>query len=268
MARSQAWTQPGFEVVDHPGARVLTRPEAVPWVRYVLEGGESLHDAAARTRDALVLEGRAPLYVIPAKIRREEGAPDSGRWAVRHYVRGGRLVSRLLGDRYLKWGRLRPFREVRASEIARARGIPTPRVMAAAIYPSRLLYRADLITEFIPRAVELIDALFDTERKGAGGAQERQDALRAAGKLIGALAGAGIRHRDLHAGNILLRWEGAAPHPHLLDLDRCEVGRRGETVTVEPMLGRLQRSLKKWERRTGLALSEREWAALKTTARE
>jgi len=40
------WTCPGFEVAEHPGARVLARPEAVPWVRSVLRGGQGLHAAA------------------------------------------------------------------------------------------------------------------------------------------------------------------------------------------------------------------------------
>jgi len=130
------------------------------------------------------------------------------------------------------------------------------------MYPRGLLYRGDLVTEFIPQAVELVDALFDTSRKGAGGATERLDALRSAGELVRALARAGLRHRDLHAGNILLEWHGAAPQPYLLDLDRCEVGREGRTISPTSMHQRLRRSLMKWERRTQLRISEREWQTL------
>jgi 3-deoxy-D-manno-octulosonic acid kinase len=256
------WHHPDFEIVDHPGARVLARPEAAAWVRYILEGGKTLHGAAAEDRGALAWEGREPVYVIPAKVPPEARVQDPGRWAVRHYVRGGHLVSGLLGDQYLRSGRVRPFHETRASETARARGIPTPRVVAAALYTTRFFYRADLVTEFIPDASDLAEALFETRRKGVGGAVERQDALRTSGELIREMARSGIRHKDLHAGNILLRWEGAAPRPYLLDLDRCDVEPRATPVPPEFMLRRLQRSLGKWEGRTGLRLTEKEWETL------
>jgi len=260
-ARSR-WTSPGFEVVEHPGARVLARPEAVAWVRFVLETGQGLHAAAARDKAAQHLEGRNPVFVIPAKLPRGE-APEAGNhWAVRHYARGGRLFSRLMGDRYARMGRVRPYHEALASGIARDRGIPTPRVVAAACYPAGLTYRGDLVTEFVPDASDLVDALFDTRRKGAGGAGERLDALKAAGDLVRRVAAAGLRHRDMHARNILLEWHGAAPIPHLLDLDRCDIGPEGMPIPPAPMHKRLKRSLLKWEHRTGIRISEREWSTL------
>jgi len=95
-----------------------------------------------------------------------------------------------------------------------------------------------------------------------GGASERLDALRATGELVKKMAAVGLRHRDLHARNILLEWQGAAPTPHLLDLDRCDVGKEGSPVPATPMYQRLRRSLLKWERRTGLHISEMEWETL------
>jgi hypothetical protein len=76
------------------------------------------------------------------------------------------------------------------------------------------------------------------------------------------MAEAGIRHQDIHAGNILLEWEGAAPRPHLLDLDRCEVAPAGTPLPPDPMLRRLQRSLRRWESHTGLKISDKEWTIL------
>ena len=257
-----AESEAGFGRVELPGALVLARRQAIPWVRFVLEGGGTLYRAASRSRDALQLEGRGTVYVIPSPARMDGVVVGAPRWAVRHYVRGGGLVPLLLGDRYLRWGRPRPFHELRASEEARHRGISTPNVMAAALYGGGLFYRADLVTEFIPDSTDLVEALFDTRRKGVGGAVERQDALRAAGVLVARMARAGIGHRDLHAGNILLEWRGAAPSPHLLDLDRCEILRAGKTAPVGPMALRLRRSLQKWERRTGLRISQGEWLAL------
>ena len=252
----------GFALVEHPGARVWATSEARAWVRYVLEGGQTLYQAGAADRDGFQVAGRLPVYVIPAKVPKEKRADEEERWAVRHYARGGRVFSKVLGDRYLRIGSIRPFHEAEASEAARNRGIPTPRVLAAAVYPEGPFYRADLITDFIPGSSDLVEALFDTSRKGLGGAVERQDALRTAGELIRRMAEAGIRHQDIHAGNILLEWQGAAPRPHLLDLDRCQVAPSGRSLSPDPMLKRLQRSLRRWENHTGLKISDKEWNVL------
>jgi len=253
---------PGYEAVDHPGALVLSRTECVPWVRYVLEGGMTLYEAAARDREVLELPGRKPVFSIPEKGSRTEGAPAEGRWAVRHFFRGGKVLPSLLGDRYVRLGTPRPFHELRVSEGARSRGIPTPRVMAAAQYPTSLFHRADLVTEFVPDSTDLVETLFDSQRRGLGQANDRLEALRAVGALIRALGKAGIRHGDLHAGNILLQWKGTAPRAHILDLDRSHLLPVGSQAPVKPMLYRLKRSLRKSERQTELRLTEREWATL------
>jgi hypothetical protein len=232
-------------------------------VTSVLDAGDTLHAAAAREAGSLSLEGRGRVFVITSRPRAAGVECSSPAWVVRHFVRGGRLAPLLLGDRYLRVGRTRPFHELAASEEARARGIPTPSVLAAACYLGPVFYRADLVTGYIPGAMQLVEALFDLQRPGVGGALERRDALRAAGDLIRTLAKAGVTHRDLHAGNILLEWQGAAPRPHLLDLDRCVVAPAGRQVSPLSMLRRLERSLAKWERRTGLRLSQAEWATLR-----
>ena len=148
MSIGARWSHPGFEVVEHLGARVLARPEAVAWVRYVLEGGKSLHLAASTDKDASWLEGRSPVYVIPQKASKSPDAPVGEHWAVRHFTRGGRFVSRILADRYFRASPVRPYHELEASEEARKRGISTPRVVAAATYTDGVFYRADLVTDF------------------------------------------------------------------------------------------------------------------------
>ena len=259
----------GFVLVDHPGVQVLARKEAVPWVRYLVEGGETLYRAAGGDRDAVQLPGRAPVWVIPAKAS-PGTQPQAGslpsHWVVRHYARGGRVLPRILGDRFLRAGELRPIREILTSQELRARGVPTPRVMAAAVYEAGFFYRADLVTAFIPDSENLAETLFDIRRKGAGGAAERLEALGAAGALLRAAAGKGLQHGDLNAGNILLQWTGASPSAHLLDLDRAKLLPEGTPARAQPMLRRLVHSLRKWERRTGLSLSAREWETLEAAA--
>jgi len=266
MKRTVNVSLPGFQMVDHPGVRVLARTEAAPWVRYVVEGGSTLHEAAGSERDVVFLEGREPVFVIPAKLPLDRRSNASERWVVRKFARGGRVLPRLLGDRYLGVGSPRPFYEARVSEELRERGVPTPRVLAAAVYSAGVFYRGDLVTEFVPDASDLVEVLFDNRRKGAGGAGERLDALSASGSLVRVLAGAGLRHRDLHAGNILLQWEGTAPRALILDLDLSRLLPRGTRASAPAMVRRLKRSLRKWEGRTGLRLSGREWATLEDAA--
>ena len=47
-----------------------------------------------------------------------------------------------------------------------------------------------------------------------------------------------------------------------MDLDRCEIGPEGKAKSPTAMYKRLCRSLKKWERHTGLRISEKEWHTL------
>jgi hypothetical protein len=182
------WAAPGFEVLEGPGATVLTRPEAAGWVRTCLARGQGLHASARMDRRASSLPGRYPVFVIPSAATSSPDGVASGHWAVRHYARGGRVFAGLLGDRYLRWGRSRPHHEIRASRAIREAGIPSPRVIAAAVYPRGLFYRADLVTEFVPNTTNLGENLFDDRRKGPGGAADRLDAIRAAGGMIMALA--------------------------------------------------------------------------------
>ena len=147
---------PGFQKLDHPGVRVLTRAEVAPWVRYVLEGGGSLHAAAASDRNAVILEGRRPVFIIPAKLPPDGKQGAAARWAVKRFARGGKVLPGLLGDRYLRIGDPRPLKETRVSEEARERGIPTPRIMAAAVYPVAWFYRGDLVTEYMAEASDLV----------------------------------------------------------------------------------------------------------------
>jgi len=207
--------------------------------------------------------------VVPAERDEVEvalGAPP-GRWFVRHYRRGGAL-GRLLGDRYLRVGLPRPFREVRASEAARARRVPTPRVVAAVTYLHGPVYRADLAVRWIPEAIELGDLLFDPERRGLSGAADRKEALREAGILIRRLARAGIQHRDLNAHNILLRWSGGAPEAYVVDLDRCRITEEPAPGAIPGMRARLIRSIRKLERREGLEVPWGEFDVLVRASEE
>ncbi|HZD06459.1 MAG TPA: lipopolysaccharide kinase InaA family protein, partial [Longimicrobiales bacterium] len=221
----------GYGIVEAGHAWAFALPPVRSWVEEALAGG-TLHRRAA-TEALETLRGRGPVHVV-----RVAGAPR----VVRHYLRGG-AVAAILDDRYLRWGTARPLREARASEAARRRGIPTPRVSAGAVYPAGVFYRADLLTDYVPDSRELAGVLF-----GEGGARERREALVAAGTLIGRMAAAGVRHPDLNARNVLVSSTERGLRALLLDLDRCAVTRAPEPVASGPMVERLLRSIRKLSR--------------------
>lgn len=264
-----------FTALDLPGAVARVRPEAEAWVRRVLDDGRTLFEEAASDPRHLELRGRGPAYAIPVPAAgageeveaaaapgtlRERRAPR--RWLVRHYRRGG-AVAPLLGDRYLRVGTPRPFRELAASEAVRARGVETPRVMAATVHPAGPFYRGDLVTEYVEDARDLAEALFREDRPPA----ERRRVLTATGRLVAELADAGVRHRDLNAKNVLLKGEGEALRPLVLDLDRCRLDPAHQAASPEAMLERLLRSLAGFEEATGRALDAGEREALIRSAR-
>ena len=233
-------------------ARAFTSQEAEAWVRSVLGDGERLHEAASRQADA-ILQGRAPVPVLTT---------PQGRWAIRRYQRGGMVAGPLLGDRYLRLGLPRPVREALASHELRQRGVPTPRVMAGAVYPGRVFYRADLVTEFVPDAADLTCLLFEEERSGP----ERAEVMEGVGRLLAFTAAAGVEHLDLNAKNVLVARRSTGIRPLLLDLDRCLVLPPGTRVDPRAMLKRLYRSLRKYETASGRLLGAGEWSILSRCA--
>lgn len=239
----------GYERIDTPGASAFVWSAAREAVERALEEHGTLRDWAGARTEATRLDGRGTVMAVPALAPGPDGYP---RWAVRSYLRGG-AVAAWLGDRYLKAATSRPEGELRASWHARARGIPTPAVVAGATYPAGpLYYRADLVTEFVPSSVDLAAALFGPV--AGTRVPDPVGALRAAGALLARTAAAGIHHPDLNAKNIVLEADGSPPVAHLIDLDRCRVRRRPRASDEQAMRARLERSLHKHATRAGIAL--------------
>lgn len=280
-------------------ALAIALPDRAGAVREALHEFGTLFEYARRHPRAQRLEGRGPLYAIPAG-----GGAAEPWWVVRHCRRGGALAC-WLDDRYLRVGTPRPVRELHASEELRRRGIATPRIVAAAIYPSGPFYRADVATECIQHAVDLAQLLFAApaskrgpEGRGvapdAAGAQRQRKAAgveawargplgavtagepdgalrvlacRAAGALVWELGERGVVHGDLNAKNILLQRAAQAYRAYLLDLDRCRFVSERSPRARERMWRRLRRSLRKWEARTGRTLAPGEWEVLEREVR-
>jgi len=209
--------------------------DADEWLRGVVSAGSTPHDWASRQSGAEELVGRGTVFSVPAPAR---GPDERARWAVRHYRRGGALAS-VLGDRYLPTRPTRPRAELATSVTARARGIPTPAVVAGATYEAGLFYRADLVTELVPSSLSLADTL-----SRGDAAASRHDALIRAGGLVRLMADRGVLHVDVNARNILF----ASPPEtgtFVIDLDRARILDGPTASAGQAMLDRLLRSLRK-----------------------
>ena len=183
---------------------------------------------------------------------------------MRHYHRGG-AAARLLGDRYLRLGTPRPVREFRMGRALETLGIPTPRVIGAAVYPAGPFYRGDLVTAYVPDGDDLAAVLFGMEQLpspegGVSTAAVRVTtvdpgaAMTSAGRLVARLHTHGVLHNDLNIKNILVVPEPGGAAAYILDLDRARLRARLSTRARSRMLRRFWRSVAKWERRSGRTL--------------
>ena len=231
----------GFERITVGRAQILARVEAVSWSRQAVLGHGSLY-RAARASANQTLHGRGPVPVLtnPGGV----GPP----WVVRRYFRGGFM--RAFGDRLLRRGRPRSFVELENSARIEELGFSTPRIVAAAVYPSGLLYRADLVTELVPHARTLADVLFGKNDASGGRStgDARREALACTRDLVTRLSKAGVHHRDLNAEHILIARNTQHVHAVLLDLDGCRVAGPGRPVDAGGLRRRLARSIRKLER--------------------
>ncbi len=165
------------------------------------------------------------------------GPGDDDRVIIRHYRRAGPL-GRFLGDRYFLGER--PLHELAAYEAARSAGVPVPEPLAAILRRSGLCYRADLIVREVTGAVTLQEYLRSNPS---------HEAVRAAAAALADafahLVDAGIYHPDFHAGNVLVREDGADVHISIIDFDRAKQFDSLPAARRDEMLFRFNRALVK-----------------------
>lgn len=243
-------TPEGYARTTVGRARIVADVAALERVCAAVEAAGTLYGWAKSRPDAVALAGRSPSYRVDA---------SGDEWVVRHYWRGG-AFGPLLEDRYPAGVRRpRPFRELSVSHRARERGVPTPRVIAAVVYPRRTLYRGDLATAYVPDSADLADVTF------GGGRLPRIDraaAWRSAGVLVRVAAERGLRHPDLNLRNVLLYGPPDEPLACILDLDRARLEDNPlRPVERDAMVARLHRSRRKLERKYGQRVDDRSlWA--------
>ena len=217
----------------------------------VLNSG-TLHDWASRQPVREEMRGRGVIYAVdlptipatPVVVRRN---------------RHGGFFHRLTGESFFIPTRA-PLELATSLRLAAA-GIPTPEVIAYAIYPVVGIFaRCDVMTRRLPVGGDF-PAAWSTADNGG-----RDLILIAVARLLVALARAGAWHADLNLKNIYIAGSGAELIAYLLDVDRVTFPGVAEVATRN--FTRLARSARKWRSRWGLDFNEDSLVRLAILAEE
>lgn len=164
--------------------------------------------------------------------------------ALRHYRRGG-LFGKIVKDYYLfsGWSKTRSYAEFMLLNFLSQQGVHVPAPIAARATKKGLFYQADLLSEMIPDAQDLVSVLKErsltaSEYKKIGSEIKKMHALY-------------VNHTDLNIHNILLDTNGKV---WLIDFDKCAV-KKGEDWQAGN-LERLLRSFKKEKNKVHISWQE------------
>lgn len=156
---------------------------------------------------------------------------NSGEFVLRHYHRGG-LIAKIIKDSYVYTGlkRTRAYQEFVVTQQLVDKQLPVPKPVAGQVIKQGLFYRADLITEKIAGARDLVAVLANTALDA--------DTYYQIGVMLKRFHEAGLWHADLNTHNIILdannKW-------WLIDFDRCSF-KKPEQAWQQANLDRLKRS--------------------------
>lgn len=231
--------------------RAVALDRAAAAVAEALASG-TLHEWSSQQPVREEMRGRGVMYsvdlptipAIPVVVRRN---------------RHGGLLHGLTGEYFMTPTRA-PL-ELATSLRLIAAGIPTPEVIAYAIYPAAGIFaRSDVMTRRLPAGDDL-PAAWQTLS-----GTDRRPVLTAVARLLAALARAGAWHADLNLKNIYIAGVGADLIAYLLDVDRVTFP-GGEGIAARNFK-RLERSARKWRNRWGLDFDEESLSRLAALAGE
>ncbi|WP_156143321.1 3-deoxy-D-manno-octulosonic acid kinase [Vibrio sinaloensis] len=131
--------------------------------------------------------------------------------ALRHYRRGG-LFGKLVSDSYwfTGWQETRSYAEFQLLKTLADAGVHVPKPIAARAITSGLTYRADLISEKIAHAEDLVGILQRREMSA--------EEYYRVGVEIAKMHHAQVNHTDLNIHNLLLDRDGQV---WIIDFDKC-----------------------------------------------
>ena len=158
---------------------------------------------------------------------------DTMQAALRHYRRGG-LFGKLVKDQYWfsGWDKTRSSEEFQLLLTLIKAGVNVPRPIAARAVKVGLTYQADLLSERIPNARDLVSILQESSLS--------KDMYKKIGQEIAKMHNAGVNHTDLNIHNILIDDKDKV---WIIDFDKCRKQEHGDWKKQN--LERLLRSFKK-----------------------
>ena len=158
---------------------------------------------------------------------------------LRHYYRGG-LYGKLNNDRYWFSGAesTRAYQELKLLETLSSFNLPAPKPIAARVQRHLMFYRADILIEKIPNAVDVFHRLRSNRLSS--------ETWQSIGQTIRLFHDHNVYHSDLNIHNIMCDKDSRI---YLIDFDKCEIKREQADPTKnnwrEKNLQRLHRSLTK-----------------------
>lgn len=158
---------------------------------------------------------------------------DSMQAALRHYRRGG-LFGKLVNDQYWfsSWEQTRSAQELNLLQVLIGAGVNVPRPIAARAVKTGLTYQADLLSERIPNAKDLVSILQENPLPEA--------MYQKVGQEIAKMHNVNVNHTDLNIHNILIDEQEKV---WIIDFDKCSQQPDGDWK--QGNLERLKRSFLK-----------------------
>ncbi|WP_281630252.1 3-deoxy-D-manno-octulosonic acid kinase [Vibrio sp. St2] len=153
--------------------------------------------------------------------------------ALRHYRRGG-LFGKLVEDSYLfsSWEKTRSYQEFQLLNTLIEAGVNVPRPIAARTVKSGVTYKADLLSEKIPNARDLVSILMESPLPA--------EMYQKIGLEIRKMHDAQVNHTDLNIHNILIDEQDKV---WIIDFDKCY--QQSGNGWKQSNLDRLKRSFEK-----------------------
>ena len=170
--------------------------------------------------------------------------------ALRHYRRGG-LFGKLVKDHYLfsGWENTRSYQEFQLLKMLAEAGVHVPRPIAARARKGLFSYQADLLSEKVPDARDLVAIL------EAGSVSE--DVYRRIGREIRKMHNTQVNHTDLNIHNLLLDNQGKV---WIIDFDKCY--EQPGSSWKQTNLDRLLRSFRKEKSKRNIHWEEQDFQSL------
>ncbi|MGN2671773.1 3-deoxy-D-manno-octulosonic acid kinase [Aliivibrio fischeri] len=173
--------------------------------------------------------------------------------ALRHYRRGG-LFGKIIKDHYIfiGWEKSRSYQEFQLLKTLKEAGVNVPKPIAARTIKRTFCYQADLLSEKIPNAQDLVSILQEKPLS--------KEMYQKIGNEIRKMHAAQVNHTDLNIHNILIDDNDKV---WIIDFDKC-YQQKGDDDWKKGNWDRLKRSFVKEVTKRNIHWSEEEWASLES----